>query len=294
MSEAVGARDRSRLLTVADGGASAQPLRLFVSDTGPADDPLPRLWLHELLLCGHEFVGVVELAGDRRRELVLDLPGAGESDRPAPEDVRDYELSWLAQVVASALDAMSVSRVELVGHGLGALVGMALAVLRPDAVARLVAITPPFGEPALTHERRLAQLPGIGEVAFVRGYRAADLRRTLASWRSGGAALDELAASVYWDRLGRDGGLAAARAMLLQLPRVPALADAFAPLSTPTLLVTADRDQTVVAADLARWVETLPRAQRCALDCGHAVPELCPRELLAAIDGFAADTAEVR
>ncbi|MBK8238471.1 MAG: alpha/beta hydrolase [Deltaproteobacteria bacterium] len=290
MSGAVGARDRSRLLTVAGG----QGLRLFVSDTGPADDPLPRLWLHELLLCGHEFGAVVELADERRRELVLDLPGAGESDRPPPADVRDYELSWLALVVASALDAMAVPRVELVGHGVGALVGMALAVLRPDAVVRLVAITPPFGELALAHERRLAALPGIGEVAFVRGYRAADLRRTLTSWRSGAATLDELAASVYWDRLGRDGGLAAARAMLLQLSRVPALAGAFAAVPTPTLLVGAQHDVALVPGDPARWHEALPRAQRCELACGHAVPEQCPRELLAAIDAFAGSTAEAR
>ncbi|MBX7077621.1 MAG: alpha/beta hydrolase [Nannocystaceae bacterium] len=280
--------DRSRLVELGSAGA---PLRVFVSDTGPADDPRPRLLLHELLLCGHEFARMLGPAaageGADRRELVLDLPGAGESDRPRPEAVRDYELSWLAECVAQTLDALGVERLDVVGHGVGALVGMALAVLRPQQVGALVAIAPPLGPLQLPHELRLASLPAVGEAAFATVYRAADLRRTLAGWRAVPSSLGELAPALYWDRLARDGGLAAARALLLQLERAPALAAAYAPLSCPTLLVWGDRDAAITAADRQGWTAALPRASTVVIEgCGHAIPEEQPRALAAAIDGF--------
>ncbi len=282
--------DRSRLVELGAGGES---LRVFVSDTGPLADARPRLLLHELLLCGHEFARLLGPAaageGADRRELVLDLPGAGESDRPRPQAVRDYELSWLAECVAATLDVLGVEQLDVVGHGVGALVGMALAVLRPQQVGAVVAIAPPLGPLQLPHELRLATLPA---VAFATVYRAADLRRTLASWRAVPASLGELAPALYWDRLARDGGLAAARALLLQLERTPALAAAYAPLSCPTLLVWADRDGAIAAADRQGWTAALPHAASVVIEgCGHAIPEEQPRALAAAIDGFLGERA---
>ncbi|MFF4183610.1 alpha/beta fold hydrolase [Streptomyces sp. NPDC001691] len=73
------------------------------------------------------------LAG--RRQLFVDLPGHGISDRPADFG---YTLADHADALAAVLDAAGVSGAELVGHSMGGAVAIVLADRRPDLVARLL------------------------------------------------------------------------------------------------------------------------------------------------------------
>uniref|UniRef100_A0AAU2UXS9 Alpha/beta hydrolase n=1 Tax=Streptomyces sp. NBC_00003 TaxID=2903608 RepID=A0AAU2UXS9_9ACTN len=73
------------------------------------------------------------LAG--RRQLFVDLPGHGISDRPADFG---YTLEDHAGALAAALDAAGVTGAELVAHSMGGAVAVVLADRRPDLVARLV------------------------------------------------------------------------------------------------------------------------------------------------------------
>lgn len=68
-------------------------------------------------------------AGDRGLVLV-DLPGWGSS--PAPEEPLDPDAS--ARVLTEVLDALSVPDADVVGHSMGAFVGMHLAVVAPERV----------------------------------------------------------------------------------------------------------------------------------------------------------------
>ncbi|MFE9403489.1 alpha/beta fold hydrolase [Streptomyces sp. NPDC006530] len=73
------------------------------------------------------------LAG--RRQLFVDLPGHGISDRPADFG---YTLEDHAGALAAALDAAGVTGAELVAHSMGGAVAIVLAARRPDLVARLL------------------------------------------------------------------------------------------------------------------------------------------------------------
>ncbi|MFO0632302.1 MAG: alpha/beta hydrolase [Nannocystaceae bacterium] len=217
------------------------------------------------------------------------LPGAGESDRPRPPGRPRLRAVVAGRVRGrDAFDVLGVEQLDVVGHGVGALVGMALAVLRPQQVGAVVAIAPCWARcscPTSCGSRRCRAgrvrdgLPRRGSTPH------------LASWRAVPATA-ALAPALYWDRLARDGGLAAARALLLQLERTPALAAAYAPLSCPTLLVWADRDGAIAAADRQGWTAALPHAASVVIEgCGHAIPEEQPRALAAAIDGFLGERA---
>ncbi|WP_369374112.1 alpha/beta fold hydrolase [Streptomyces sp. cg36] len=70
-----------------------------------------------------------------RRQLFVDLPGHGISDRPAHFG---YSLEDHADALGAALDAAGVSGAELVGHSMGGAVAIVLAARRPDLVSRLV------------------------------------------------------------------------------------------------------------------------------------------------------------
>jgi pimeloyl-ACP methyl ester carboxylesterase len=74
-----------------------------------------------------------ELVG--RRDLFVDLPGHGISDRPRHFG---YTLEEHADAVAVALDRAGVAGAELIAHSMGGAVAIVLAHRRPDLVSRLV------------------------------------------------------------------------------------------------------------------------------------------------------------
>ncbi|MDQ3694820.1 MAG: alpha/beta hydrolase [Chloroflexota bacterium] len=65
-----------------------------------------------------------------------DLRGRGRSEKPA----HGYGLPFHANDLLSLLDALDLPTVHLVGHSLGALIGLYLAALYPDRLARLVLV----------------------------------------------------------------------------------------------------------------------------------------------------------
>ncbi|MCL1587834.1 MAG: alpha/beta hydrolase [Actinomycetia bacterium] len=67
--------------------------------------------------------------------LSLDLPGHGRSDDPAPETISGY-----ANVVAELIDAVCADSAHIVGHSMGAFIGIELAARYPDKVRSLTLI----------------------------------------------------------------------------------------------------------------------------------------------------------
>src|SRR6185436_673492 len=65
--------------------------------------------------------------------IALDLPGSGESDKPAGP----YSTEGYADQVASFLDAIGIDRAHVAGVSLGAAVGIHLAARHPDRVRSL-------------------------------------------------------------------------------------------------------------------------------------------------------------
>jgi pimeloyl-ACP methyl ester carboxylesterase len=270
--------DRSRLV---DAGG----VRVFVTDVGPLA-AVPVVLLHDVLCTSHAWARVLESLPAHARAIAIDLPGCGESDRPAPPEYDDYRIERIARTLHDVLQQLDVARCELWGQGLGALVAMELATLAPARVVRLVAIGLGDSAAHLPHELRLAGLPALGTLAFARAYRRADLERTMRRWRAHSHA-DALAVDVYWDRLGRRGGMDAVCELLLQLEHVAVaksrLVDTLVRTSLPLVLVWGDRE-VIAPSEQAGWRESLPTATPIVIEaCGHAVAEDQPEALLAAL-----------
>jgi pimeloyl-ACP methyl ester carboxylesterase len=70
--------------------------------------------------------------------MTYDLRGCGRSDRPA----HGYEIPALADDLAWLCDALGISRPIVVGHSLGGLIGLDLAVRHPSLPAAIVAVDP--------------------------------------------------------------------------------------------------------------------------------------------------------
>ena len=87
------------------------------------------LWRHQ--------IGPLADAGFR--VIAPDLRGFGDAPRPA--DVADYRFPIIARDVTGILDALDITRVQLVGHDFGAALAWYLASAQPDRVERLVALS---------------------------------------------------------------------------------------------------------------------------------------------------------
>ncbi|GAA1493440.1 alpha/beta fold hydrolase [Curtobacterium herbarum] len=97
--------------------------------------PRPLLFLHGVAGSWTTWTPLLSAAdGVAGRGLVLvDLPGWGSSPAPAvPLDVDES-----SQVLVDVLDALGLDRVDVVGHSMGAFVGLHLAVTRPERVRSL-------------------------------------------------------------------------------------------------------------------------------------------------------------
>lgn len=71
----------------------------------------------------------------------LDLRGHGDSSRPVPGPGSRYDIEVLADDLLAVADAADLSRPAVVGHSLGALVGLACAA-RPGAICALLMVDP--------------------------------------------------------------------------------------------------------------------------------------------------------
>ncbi|WP_083404584.1 MULTISPECIES: alpha/beta fold hydrolase [unclassified Curtobacterium] len=101
--------------------------------------PEPLLLLHGVAGSWSTWTPLLTAAhgvGDRGLVLV-DLPGWGSS--PAPDG--PFDLDDVARVLTTVLDALAVPTVDVVGHSMGAFVGMHLAVAAPDRVRSVALVS---------------------------------------------------------------------------------------------------------------------------------------------------------
>ena len=88
------------------------------------------------------------------RNILLDLPGFGRSDKP--DDV-NYDLDFFVGCVAAFLAQIGVSRCTLLGNSLGGAIALGLALRHPQLPERLVLLAPGGVEERETY----FQMPGI-------------------------------------------------------------------------------------------------------------------------------------
>jgi pimeloyl-ACP methyl ester carboxylesterase len=100
-----------------------------------------RLWRHQ----------IPTLTDAGFRVVAPDLRGFGDSEKPA--DVSDYRIGRSVADMVAVLDALEIERAHVVGHDFGAGVAWALAMMAPQRVNRLVAMS--VGHPG--SKRTLAQ-----------------------------------------------------------------------------------------------------------------------------------------
>lgn len=76
------------------------------------------------------------------RVVLFDYVGCGHSDLQAWTPERYHTLAGYVQDLLDVCDALSLSRVTLVGHAIGGVIGLLASLRRPDVFAQLVLVEP--------------------------------------------------------------------------------------------------------------------------------------------------------
>jgi pimeloyl-ACP methyl ester carboxylesterase len=210
--------------------------------------------------------------------LAVDLPGHGRSGGELLGTIPAMA-EWLAGLIA----ALQVPAVHLVGHSMGALIGLDLAARDPDRIARLallgaaprMPVHPALLEAAARPEPLAAELIcdwGFGPAGHFGGHKAPG------SWMLGHAL--RLLGASSGPRLHTD--LAACNAYQDGL-------EAAAKLRCPTLLVAGAADRMTPARQGAKLAEAIEGARIVTLPaCGHMMMVEQPDATLDALIAFLA------
>jgi pimeloyl-ACP methyl ester carboxylesterase len=261
-------------------------LRYFL---GGPEDGRPIVLVHGLGGCAANWVDVAALLARTRRVLIPELPGHGLSTPLAAVP----NLAVFADRVTVPAEREGLLPATFVGHSLGAVVALRLALRRPDAVDALVlAAAAGISSTTRRAEWGLRILGIIGP------------RRLVAPWADSVAGSTALRYAVFgrWgasdplilSRAAVDGFLegtrlttdsvSAARAVVVDDVR-PELAN----LRCPALVLWGARDNQLPVADAFEFARRLRAPLRVIADCGHLLigerPDLCAEAIEAFLAG---------
>lgn len=211
--------------------------------------------------------------------LAPDLPGHGYSEGPALPAIPD-----MADWVVRFMDAAGLGDSTLVGHSMGSLVAMEVALRRPERVSGLVLVATsvpmPVSEELLTAARD--DTPAACRMIVGWGHAAAARlggNPSIGMWMTGQALrlLERAGPGVL------HGDLLACARYAPDWKRVSAL-------RTPALLLLGQRDAMTPARAAGRLAKALPRSTAVTFPgCGHMVMAERPEEVLDALRTFIDD-----
>ena len=137
----------------------------------------PLVLVHGFTGFRQDFASQLDALARGRRVLAPDLRGHGESGRGAHAD---YTLARLAEDVSGFLDALDVAACDLLGHSMGGMLALRVALARPERVASLLLMDTSAGplawvDPAqLALASRVAREAGMAALAAILRIRAKD------------------------------------------------------------------------------------------------------------------------
>jgi pimeloyl-ACP methyl ester carboxylesterase len=264
---------------------------VFVHRGGKAGGA-PLLLIHGWMMSHWYFRPVLDVLGAEREIFAIDLPGFGESDRPAPSRFA-YDAVSFAEIVDGVMGALSLARADVLGHSMGGGVAITLAARHPERVQRLVAVTPGLYRVPVPRLVRLALLPTVGAWLMRAGtIRSEFARSTRALSVRDGRCLDEEWIDYYWSRVNRAGGHDAAHRCLLNMASASDDNSDPGRVRAPTLIVWGDEDRLVPIAHGRRLAQVIPGARFDVVPaCGHMPFIERPEEFLRVVRPFLAAAA---
>jgi len=181
----------------------------------------PVIFLHGWVGSWKYWIASMQVTSTSYRAYALDLWGFGDT----AHNILGYSLEQQASLLDRFLNEMGIGKIALVGHGLGALVGMKFASRFPQSVDRMMAINCPLHIDAVNNKLRTSS------------------PQELTDWLS---SRTPEATTALSDAAKADGQAVTASMVGLQADN---LYGGFRNLNIPCLLVYGDKDPAIFAPD---------------------------------------------
>lgn len=244
---------------------------------GEAGAGPPLVLIHGFLVSHREWLPMLPALTRDFRVIALDLPGFGQSEKPARGGY-PYTREAFAETVADLMSHLGVARAHVCGHSMGGSIALTLAADRPELVDRLVVIDSacfPFDVPL---KGRLPLLPVVGPFLFKKLYGRALLRDYFRNevW-SGHPGMDLAQVDAYFDAFDPPEAREAAYACLRTTTDLASLGPKIPRVRAKTLVVWGDDDRIFPLALGQRLAREIPAARlRVVAHSGHAPNEEHP------------------
>lgn len=244
-------------------------VRLHYVEHGAGDEPL--VFVHGYTATHHAWDETLPRLPDRYHAYAFDLRGCGESDRPG----HGYTIAQYAEDVALAMRALGLETFTYVGHSMGGVIGMQLAITHPERLRRLILVAPAPAngftaiDPATRAQMKALRASPELSKRMTRAFLVRPVADAVVDrWYEDNLTWADDAYDQAWDSM-----------------TSLALGDLIAGIQTPTLMVVGDRD--LLRADNLRDAARIPA---CALQVfyrvGHNVQFDVPDAFVALIDDF--------
>jgi pimeloyl-ACP methyl ester carboxylesterase len=218
----------------------------------------PLVLLHGWMMAHGYFASLVDALVGERELVLIDLPGFGESDCPAPSCFA-YDFEAFACAVDEVLDRLALGPIDLLGHSLGG--GVALRLARRPEIMRLILMAPLVYRIPLPLEAHALALPVLGRLLWQGAVRRRDFFRQMRR----DVEDKELVGAEYvrwaYERFVRPGGRAASYEAFRVASELPLDSDAPARVRQPTLLVWGDADRLIPLSHGQRLRAAIPDAR---------------------------------
>jgi pimeloyl-ACP methyl ester carboxylesterase len=255
-------------------------LRYVRAGSGPAV-----VLLHGFGSSLYTWKDVIPALAARHDAVALDLPGFGESDRPASLSFED-----LPRAVLGLMDQLGIERAALVGNSMGGATAALVAAREPGRVSALVLVDAagfnlePAQQPGLVRLTTSSLAPLVGLLPGKRLVVEASLRQVFHD----PARVTPERLSEYLAAGERPGTLRAMRSLGTSLVDRPSVvAESLARIGARTLVVWGDDDRWIPLADADRFVAAIPGSRKVViLACGHVPQEERPDEVARLLVSF--------
>jgi pimeloyl-ACP methyl ester carboxylesterase len=272
--------------TTRDVTASGVRLRVVERGSGPK-----LVLLHSSFMDHSTWNAVALELSDEYTVITPDLPGYGESEKPAPSRFA-YDVEAFTGAIADLYAALSLGRATVVGHGLGGSIALTLAARHPELVSELVVIDPIAEPPSTWAYGRLAHLPLAGSLVFKqllgRGLFGSYFREL---FMGDPAAITNARLDAYYDAFNTPAARSSVLATLRATVDTRPVAAQTSRIQKPTLVLWGRRDRVLPASVGQRLAREIRGARFELLDTGHAPQEERPQEVTDAVRRFLREAA---
>jgi len=236
-------------------------IRYRVAGGGPAV-----VLVHGWLSSGEIWERLAERLAQRFTVYTLDLPGFGESDKPAS----GYGVRYGSRSLYAFCAHFGLTRAAIVGHDVGGAMAVKLAADHPDVAGRIVLVAAPANEDQIDLPTLLwlATLPVVGPVYYALGRYLRPLRRL---WMRPFVLDSEDLTEEVVDDAG--GSTSAAISKTLSVTRREIargrLAHQAGVIKAPVLAIAGEDDQIVDPQATDDWARTVSAEVVLLEQCGH-------------------------